>query len=173
MKKLFLIATLTLSLFASTYSVDQKASTIQFKAKKFLFVGVSGNFSNFSGTITVDENSQLSKIDGLVSIDSINTEDQERDDHLKADDYFYMTKFPNIKFNSNEIVEETVKATVSIKGIEKELSFKIDNLSISDDSISFSLVSMVDRQQFMLNGSMSGVMADNVKVTANIIALKE
>lgn len=172
MKKILLAGLLTVSLFSSEYKVDKDYSNIKFEVSKLLFVGVEGEFSEFSGTIKVDENKKLSKIDGLVSINSINTEDGERDDHLKANDYFNVIDFPNMVFKSNTITDDIVKAMVSIKGIEKELTFKLSDLSISKNNVSFKLSSTVDRQQFMLNGSKSGLFADDIGVTANLTAVK-
>lgn len=171
MKKIFLTIALAVSLFSSEYIVDQKYSSIKFEASKMLFVGVDGEFSNFFGRLNVI-GGKLSNIDGTISINSINTKNTERDDHLKADDYFHMIKFPNVKFKSNEIINDIVKANITIKGITKEHTFKISNLSISNKNVSFKLTSTVDRQEFMLNGSMSAIMADNVDVIANIVANK-
>jgi len=172
MKKIFLTVALAVSLFSSEYIVDKEYSSIKFEASKMMFVGVDGEFSNFSGSIDV-EGDKLTNIDGVVSIDSINTQDTERDDHLKADDYFHTVKFPNIIFKSNTITDDTVIATVSMKGITKELTFKISELSISEKNVTFKLTSTVDRQQFMLNGSMSAIMADNIDVIATIVANKK
>ena len=170
MKKIFLTIALALSLFSSEYAVDTKESNIKFEASKFMFVGVSGEFTNFSGTITLDDKNQLSSINGVVSVISINTEDEERDTHLKEDDYFFADKFPKIIFTSNKIEGETVNALVNIKGIEKEVVFKVNTLNVSSNKVSFTLSSTVDRQEFMLNGSMSAVMSDNVDVIASITA---
>ncbi len=172
MKNIFLTIALAISLFSSEYLVDKEHSSIKFEASKMLFIGVDGEFSDFSGSIDVNNN-KLIKIDGIVSINSINTNDQKRDDHLKADDYFYMIKFPNIVFESNSIIDDIVKATVSIKGIKKDLSFKISELSVSNKNVAFKLTSTVNRQEFMLNGSMSPIMADNVDVVASIVATKK
>ena len=172
MKKIFLTIVLAMSLFSSEYIVNKEFSSIKFEASKMMFVGVDGEFSDFSGSVDVEDD-KLIKINGIVSIDSINTKDQERDDHLKADDYFHIVKFPNIVFKSNTIIDDIIRATVSMKGIEKELEFKISELSISNKIVSFKLTSTIDRQQFMLNGSMSVIMADNVNVITNIVATKK
>lgn len=172
MKKIFLVIVLTISLFSSEYIVDKEHSSIKFEASKMLFVGVDGEFTNFGGKINV-ENNKLTNINGLVSINSINSSDDERDEHLKANDYFFVSKFPNIKFTSKTISDKNVKASISIKGIEKELIFKVSKLSVSDKNVSFTLNSVVNRQDFMLNGSMSAIMADNVHVIAKIIANKK
>jgi len=173
MKKLLLTIALVSSLFSNEFTVEKDYSSIKFEASKFMFVGVSGEFSNFSGSITLDQNNKLSTINGLISVASIDSKDEERDEHLRADDYFFESKFPNIEFTSIEIDNNLLKAGVKIKGIEKELFFKISDLSVSSENVSFTLRSTVDRQEFMLNGSMSGVMADNVDVIAHIVATKK
>ena len=172
MRKIFLIIAIVISLFSSEYTVDKEYSSIKFEANKMFFVGVSGEFSQFSGRIKLSENNKLSQIDGLVLIDSINTANEERDEHLKAKDYFEMEKFPNILFKSNTIIDDTVKATVSIKGIKKELEFKISDYSVTDNSVTFKLSSTVDRRDFLLIGPLSAIIADNVDVVAKISAVK-
>lgn len=172
MKKIFLMALLAASLFSSEYSVDVEKSSIKFEVSKFLFIGVDGEFSNFSGTIVLEDN-KLSKIEGVVFVNSINTENEDRDTDLKKDDYFSLVKFPNIVFSSTSIENDILNAKVTIKGIEKELSFKISDILISSENVSFSLSSTVDRQEFMLNGAMSAVIADNVDVVAKITAMKK
>lgn len=171
-KKILLTVLLAVSLVSSEYKVDKDYSNIRFKVSKLLFIGVDGEFLEFSGTIKVDEHNKLSTIDGIVSINSINTKDKKRDEHLKADDYFNIVKFPNIIFKTNSINDNIVKALVSIKGIEKELSFKLSSLFVSKDYVSFKLSSTVNRHQFMLNGSKSGLFSDNIEVTANLVAVK-
>jgi polyisoprenoid-binding protein YceI len=172
MKKIFLTIALAISLFSSEYIVNKEHSSIKFEASKMLFIGVDGEFSDFNGLIDVNNN-KLTKIDGIVSIDSINTKDKKRDEHLKVDDYFQMMKFPNIVFKSNAITDDIVKATLSIKGIKKDLSFKISELSVSNKNVTFKLTSTINRQEFMLNGSMSAIIANNVDVIASIVATKK
>ena len=49
----------------------------------------------------------------------------------------------------------------------------MSEFSVSNNSVTFILSSIIDRQDFMLNGSMSGIIADNVSVIANIVATKK
>lgn len=173
MKNIILTILLSIALFSSEYIVDSDKSSIRFEASKFLFVGVDGLFKKFSGTIQVDENSNISLVNGIVFSNSIDTKNLKRDDNLRADDYFNIVKFPNIVFISNEIGKDTIKAKVSIKGIQKELIFKISEFELKDSIVKFKLSSVVDRQDFMLNGSLSSLIANNVEVFADIIATKK
>lgn len=172
MKKILLIIAMVISLFSSEYKVDKDYSSIKFEVSKMLFVSVNGEFSQFNGTIKLDKDNKLSQINGLITIDSINTKDVQRDEHLKEHDYFHILKFPNIVFRSNTIIDNILKAKVNIKGIEKELDFKISDFELNKNSVTLTLSSTINRQDFMLNGSMSAVISDNVDVTAIIHATK-
>ena len=81
-------------------------------------------------------------------------------------------KYPNIKFSTLLITDKIVEANVSIKGITKKLTFNIDEIVIENDKLILSLSSNINRQEFMLNGSMSAILADNVEVYAKITATK-
>jgi polyisoprenoid-binding protein YceI len=172
MKKLFLLVLSTVSLFSSEFIVNKDSSYIKFEVSKMFFIGVTGEFREFSGSIELNSNGKLSQINGLVSISSIDTDDKKRDKHLQADDYFHIVKFPNIVFKSNKIYNNSLKATISIKGVEKEVSFQLDEFESSKNRVSFELSSTMNRQDFMLNGSMSSLISDDVYITAKITGVK-
>lgn len=173
MKKLFLIISLAVSLLSADYIVNQAASKINFEATKYVFVTVEGEFTDFSGTIAV-QNNKLTNINGLVAIDSINTSDNKRDTNLRGENFFFISKFPNIKFVSQAISGDNLRASISIKGIERLLDFQISDLSITDDQVSFTLTSVTNRHDFMLTGTMieSSFISEDVKIIAKITANK-
>lgn len=169
MKKIIFILFIVVNLFAQTYTVNSKESNIKFSATKFMFVGVDGSFSKFQGNIKVSDKKLIS-ISGTVDIESIFTDNEERDTHLKANDYFDVITYPKIKISTISIESNILVAKVSIKGIEKDIEFSIDKFEILADKVELSLSSTVDRQQFILNGSMSAIMSDNVDVFVKLIA---
>lgn len=171
MKKLLLIIFLSLSLFANTYKVSQEDSSINFSATKLFFVGVQGNFKRFQGDIEI-LNNKIVSINGYVDVVSIFTNEEERDTHLKADDYFNAKEYALIKAKSSFIKENKIIFKISIKGIEKEISFKIEQISISKDEVKLILSSQINRQDFMLNGSMSAIINDSVNLKIELLANK-
>lgn len=173
MNKIILILLFTLSLFATEYTVDKQQSSIKFKATKFLFVEINGTFSEFEGSIILSKDSKITQIKGDIKANSINTNEEKRDTTLKGNDFFNIKQFPSIKFSSHKIVNDKVFAIVTIKGIKKELVFKITNIEQTDTSLKFSLSSIIDRQKFMLNNTMSSVVSDNIDVKSNIIAVRK
>jgi polyisoprenoid-binding protein YceI len=159
------------NIFSATYKADDKISTINFSATKFMFVGVDGSFKKFQGKIEVVDKKLIS-ISGTVDVLSIFTDNDERDTHLKADDYFYEKKYPKIKIETISVKSNILVAKVTIKGIVKNIKFNIDKFIIKDDKIKLLLSSTIDRQQFMLNGSMSAIMSDDVDISVKLSANK-
>ncbi|NOR57262.1 MAG: polyisoprenoid-binding protein [Sulfurimonas sp.] len=172
MKKIMLIVAAAINILASSYTVEESSSKIKFEANKFMFVGVSGEFEKFSGKVVLDDELNLESLSGKIKIDSINTNDAKRDTHLKEDDYFYADKFPSIDVKSVKMKGNVIEVATTIKGTTKVLDFNIDRVKVEGSRLVLELSSVVDRQDFMLNGSMSSVISDAVNVKVELIAYK-
>ncbi|MDX2112060.1 MAG: YceI family protein [Verrucomicrobiota bacterium] len=84
----------------ATFKIDPVHSSVGFKIRHFVSK-VPGTFADFSGTIVFDEKSpESSKVDAIIKIASVNTNNAKRDGHLQAPDFFDVAKFPEIKFTS-------------------------------------------------------------------------
>ncbi len=156
--------------WSTTLKVDTKASSIAFEATKMMFIGVDGNFSDFSGTITVDGDKVVA-IDGVIRVDSINTDNAKRDDHLLSSDFFDEVKFKEIIFKSTKITENSVIADITIKDVTKSVTFKMQKVAVSDSGVTLKLTAVVDRTEFGIdNNFMSMMIFDNIDVTSTLIA---
>lgn len=79
----------TTALFAGTYNVDRSHSDVGFKIKHMMISNVKGNFNTFTGVIEYDEKTKTIKaLSGKIDVNSINTENEKRDNHLKSPDFF-------------------------------------------------------------------------------------
>ena len=172
MKKIMLILIAVINVFAASYTVEESSSSIKFEANKFMFVGVSGEFEKFSGKVVLDDELNLVSLSGKIKIDSINTNDTKRDTHLKEDDYFYVDNFPDIDVKSMNVKGSVIEVSTTIKGITKVLNFSVDRVKVEESRLVLELSSVVDRQKFMLNGSMSSVISDDVNVKIELVAFK-
>ena len=170
MKMIMTLLLLAVMGFGAELKVDTKASSIAFEATKMMFVSVDGNFSNFSGTITV-EGPKITAIDGKIKVLSINTDNAKRDDHLLSSDFFDETRFDNIVFKSTKISDGEVVADITIKNITKPVTFKMEELFVSEKSVKIKLTGVVDRTEFDIdNNFMSSMINDDIDVTATLIA---
>ena len=170
MKILTAILFLAIMAFGAELKVDSKASFIGFEATKMLFVGVDGNFSQFSGTINV-ENKKITAINGVIKVLSIDTDDAKRDDHLLSSDFFNAVKFNEITFVSTKVTSDEVTADVTIKNITKSLTFAMEQIKVTNEDVEIKLTAVVDRTEFDIdNNFMSMMIFDNIDVTATLIA---
>jgi len=150
------LATLLASgaLFAGTFNVDKAHSNIGFKVKHMMVSNVVGNFKDFSGTIEYDEKTKtLKSISGTVAVASINTENEKRDNHLRADDFFAAKEFPNITFESTKIEGNEVTGNFTLRGVTKELTFDLENNGTIVDHrgntrVGLSLEGKINRKDF-------------------------
>lgn len=108
MKKsyIFLFALLfTAAVSAQTkWSIDKSHSKVGFSVSHLVITDVSGNFKNFDVYVeTNGDEFENAKIDFWADVNTINTENEGRDKHLKSDDFFNAEKFPKIIFKSKSM----------------------------------------------------------------------
>ncbi len=165
-----MILLMAVVVFGAELTVDTKASSIDFKAKEMLFITVDGNFSDFSGVISV-EGDTITAINGVVSVISLDTDNARRDDHLLSSDFFNEVVYKSIVFKSTKITDDSVVADITIKNITKPVTFKMKSLEVSEQGVKIKLAAVVDRTEFDIdNNFMSSIVFDNIDVTSTLVA---
>lgn len=181
---LTLLALLFSSVFAGNYGVDISHSSVGFKVKHLMISNVNGNFGLFDGVVEYDKASnKVLFIQGEVDAESVNTENEKRDDHLRSPDFFDVAKYGSIVFKSTKIEGDTVYADFTIKGITKNVKFELEDLGSVVDPwgnhrVGFTLSSKIDRADFGLTWNKAletgGLLVGNeVKITAEIQAIEK
>lgn len=110
-----------------SWNLDTAHSEIQFAVRHLMISKVRGQFETFSGTINLDEATPSnSTIAVEIQVNSVNTRNEQRDQHLKSADFFDAESYPQITF-ANSKVEQTdekharVTGGLTIKGITKDV----------------------------------------------------
>jgi polyisoprenoid-binding protein YceI len=99
----------------SRWAIDHTHSEVGFRVKHMMIATVRGRFRDVVGTIDVDDDAlSRSSVEARVSVASIDTGVDQRDDHLRSADFFDATTYPEIVFLSNQI--ERVGAAYRIHG---------------------------------------------------------
>lgn len=95
-----LITLFSSSLFSQTaWKIDPVHSSIQFNVSHMVVSEVTGYFKKFDASVTSDKPDFTdAKISFTAEVNSIDTDNQNRDNHLKSDDFFNAEKYPQIKF---------------------------------------------------------------------------
>ncbi len=109
------------------WEIDKGHSSIYFDVKH-TYATVRGLFDDFSGTLILDpDNPDASSIEFEVRTDSINTNITKRDNHLKADDFFAVKKFPAMTFKSTGVKavsknQYIIHGNLTIKGTTEHIN---------------------------------------------------
>lgn len=140
------------------WALDPAHSEITFKVKHMMITNVSGSFSEFNAELEEEkENFSDTKIQFNARIDSINTNNNQRDEHLKSADFFDAESNPEIRFESEHFnaTEEKVSGNLTIKGITKPVTFDVEFGGINKDpwgneKAGFTLSGKIKRSEFGL-----------------------
>jgi len=125
MKKVVLfLLPLTLLAFTSTNlkPVDT-ADAVTFTIKNF-GLSTNGSFKGLAGKIIWDAaNPTASSFDVTIDANTINTDNEMRDSHLKKETYFDVEKYPKIRFTTTQVTKTEVTGNLTIKGVTQKISF--------------------------------------------------
>ncbi|MFA7060720.1 MAG: YceI family protein [Pedobacter sp.] len=121
--------------FASTWKIDPDHSNIGFKVRHLMVSNVKGSFDKHTGTVEInDKDITKSKVEVSIDTNSINTNVQKRDEHLRSADFFDVAKFPTMTFISKKVVKvgkDNIKVTgdLTLHGVTKEVVLDVEEPS--------------------------------------------
>ena len=168
-----------------TYNIDPAHSRVGFAVKHMGISTVHGNFNKFEGTIEASDGAL--KLGGTVEVASLNTGDENRDNHLQTPDFFDAAQFPQITFHSTELDGSSagdlkLRGEITIKGITKpiELTGQLSEGGQDpwgNERIGIEVEGKVDRREFGLqfNQTLPGgnlLVSNEVKLIISVSAAK-
>jgi polyisoprenoid-binding protein YceI len=125
----FLVAGNTQARAADEYNVDLVHSSMSFNVQHLGIAFVHGRFNEFGGTFTIDPDPAKCSFTMNVKVESIDTANRMRDDHLKKADFFDAAKFPTITFKSTAIKAAKdgyqVTGDFTMHGVTKSITFTL------------------------------------------------
>jgi polyisoprenoid-binding protein YceI len=145
---------------ATSYGIDKAHSEVTFQVRHLL-TKVRGRFSDFSGTIEFDEEDpEHSSVNVEVQAASIDTNERDRDVHLRSADFFDVANFPALAFRSTGIRRRgdtrfELTGQLTIHGVTKPVSLDVTLLGKAKDPwgnerIAFEAEATVNRKDFGL-----------------------
>ena len=168
------------------WNIDPTHSEVQFKVKHLVISTVTGTFKSFSGGLETESDD----FDGAsahfeLDVDSVDTNVEDRDNHLKSDDFFAADKYPKIKFegtlNKNGDDHE-LKGNLTIRDVTKEVILEIEHGGTMVDGYGqtkagFEISGKINRKEFGLTWDQvteagGVVVGENVKLALNIQVVK-
>lgn len=120
---------------AQTWQIDPAHSRAQFSAKHYAISNVRGDFSGVAGTAEFDgKDVTKARIKATVDVGTVSTRVAKRDEHLKSADFFEVTKFPTMTFESTSITaagngKYKMAGNLTMKGVTKPVTFDLESVS--------------------------------------------
>ena len=118
----------------STWNIDPAHSAAEFKVKHMMISNVKGKFSGISGDLhRFEADHTQSTLEVSIDTSTVNTQDQQRDGHLKSADFLHVEKFPAMTFKSTHIEKKgegfAVTGDLTIHGVTKPLTLVVEDVS--------------------------------------------
>lgn len=194
MKKTIISTTLLfINLFSfaqvTKWGYDASHAKVGFTISHFGISETEGKFTKFDGTVLSDKpDFSDAKIDFTIDVNSINTEDAQRDTHLKSPDFFDTAKFPTIAFKSKSLKalgknKYKLTGSFTMHGVTKEIVLDVVHKGTVVDpykntKAGFKITGTIDRTQFGLiwNGKLStgdALLGNNVNLDINIELIRK
>lgn len=179
-------ATGTTQLTAGTWAIDPVHSSIGFSVRHLMVSKVRGTFQKFSGAIVVADDGTPS-VTAEIAVDSINTNNEQRDAHIKSADFFDVENHPTATFRATGVRANgdnyVLAGDFTLKGVTKPISLDLEFNGVNPgmghgEVAGFEASVVLNRKDFGIDIDMpletgGTVVGDKVNITLEIEALKQ
>ena len=184
---IFSLIIVSVAFSADKYVFDPVHSTIGFSVRHLVISNVKGEFKEVSGNILFDEKDiTKSSVNIMIKTASIDTDEQDRDNHLKGPDFFDVKKYSEITFKSKRIdkIDDAYVAIgdLTIHGVTKEIRLPFSMFGPIKDPWGNNRIGVeanlkINRQDYGVSWSKTldngGLVVGNeVKIELNVEAIK-
>jgi len=174
---------------ATKWVLDPMHSEITFKIKHLVISNVTGFFKKFEGTCEApDDSFENAEVGFSLDVDSIDTNQEQRDGHLKSAEFFDAEKYPKITFKSTSFTktgddEYNLTGNLTVKDVTKPVTLKVEYGGSATDFTGksrsgFEVTGKINRKEFALTwdgiteaGSI--VLGEDVKISINAQFIKQ
>lgn len=173
----------------TTWKIDPTHSEILFKVKHLMITTVTGHFKAFALDVeTEDEDfTKASKISFTAEIDSISTNNEQRDAHLKSGDFFDAASHPQLIFTGKNLTKEgndlKLHGDLTMRATTKPITLNVEYAGIVVDpygqtKAGFTVNGKVSRKEFGLTWDAvteagQVVVSDEIKIHAEVQLVKQ
>ena len=173
----------------TTWAIDPMHSEMLFKIKHLVISTVTGSFKKFEGiAITSGDDFNNAKVNFTIDVNSIDTNQSHRDEHLLSSDFFESEAYPQIKFQSTSFTKESagdykMTGNLTIKGVTKPVALNVEYGGSQKDMYGntkhgFEITGKINRKDFGLHWSATTeaggiVVSDEVRLVMNIQVAKQ
>lgn len=170
---------------AGTWSIDPAHSDVSFSVRHMMVSKVKGRFGTFSGTIVTAEDPARSSVTAEIDLGSIDTNNAQRDEHIRSRDFFEVETHPTMTFTSTLVASDggdfLLTGDLSLKGVTKPVTLKLELNGIGPDPFGgtragFSASTEISRKEFGVDIDMpmdggGVVIGDRINIALEIEAV--
>ena len=173
----------------TTWQLDPTHSEVTFRVRHLMVSTVTGKFKKFASALSTDGSDDFSTANLEFSVDaaSIDTGVEDRDNHLRSDDFFAADKFPSLHFKARSLKptgdnQYQLDGDLTIRDITKPVTFDVELGGVAKDpwgniKAGFEVSGKIQRKAFglqwdALTEAGGAVVGDEVKIQANVQYVK-
>ncbi|GAA1230148.1 YceI family protein [Prauserella halophila] len=167
---------------AGTWTIDPVHSEVTFITRHLGVSKVRGQFTDFDGTIVTGDDITGSSVEATIRAASINTKNDQRDTHVKSDEFLDVEQFPTLSFRSTGIRAAgegyVIDGELTLHGVTKPVSLEAelggfgDGMAEGSKVVGIEAKTEISRSDFGVAASLpTAVVADKVKIELDIEAV--
>jgi len=166
------------------WALDAAHSELHFKVRHLVVSNVSGQFKSFNATAETDgDNITTAKVHFTAEVDSVSTNNEQRDGHLKTGDFFDAENHPQIIFDGAGLTQVEgehyrMTGTLTMRGVSKPLTINVEYGGMIVDPwghnrVGFAVTGKVNRKEFgvsfgMVSETGAILLGEEVSFSANV-----
>jgi polyisoprenoid-binding protein YceI len=171
-----------------TWTVDPAHSKVGFAVKHMGIATVRGEFKDFEGTLEIGDDLSTARAYGTVKVRSVDTNEPQRDEHLRSPDFFDAGQYPELRFESTSIEalddeEFRITGNLTLNGVTNEVVLHAEAQGTDIDPwgnerVGLEVTGQLSRGDYGMKfnqalGSGNMLVADKVKLALDISAVKQ
>ena len=154
------LATAVPGYVAGTWSIDPVHSTVEFVVRHMMLSKVRGKFRTFSGTLVTAENPLESSVTAEIDLNSIDTGQEQRDNHIRSADFFEAETYPTMTYQSAGLRRDgddyVLEGQLTLKGVTRDVPLKLEVNGFGPDAYGgtragFTATGEINRRDFGVN----------------------
>lgn len=149
-----LVGSASLVTASSRYEIDSVHSTVGFAVKHMLFSTVRGKFNDVRANLEFDTNTNtINNLQAEILVASVDTDNEDRDAHLRSNDFFDANNHPKMTFKSTAVEELSdnkyrVEGLLTIRNISQPITLEGQLLGSMPGRVAFQAEGQINRQDF-------------------------
>src|ERR1700733_7871735 len=145
---------------AGTWAIDPVHSDVGFVVRHMVVAKVRGHFTKFEGQIVTGENAADSSVTATIELNSIDTGNTQRDDHIRSADFFEGETYPTMTYRSTGVRQDgddlVLDGQLTLKGVTKDVPLRLELNGFGPDAYGgtragFTATTEINRRDFGVN----------------------